>query len=525
MRKVAFFLWLVLMGYLLWTTKLGQTALVVVLVAVPTVVLAVTYPVWRETGAPARELAAFWLMASFLGVFPVFVKVFLMLAGGPLAVGELTGGLAGLAYFLVTLLRSAGRPLATYLPSRAIPLVRAASSAESSPAPATGGRPQGGHPDPAGLPVGEGPGGEGLVAALEEVAARARVKVAGVYAVPRQALTRGPVEFAGLGTTNLYLAEEAVRPHRASGRPLTPAEAAFLVGAELWRLRHKDLWWNLAVYYGWLVFVGFHRLWGWATVAVAGGVMFSVLWPLASRLKQLAADRYAVRLTRDPRSALDALLRLPDLWPQGQLSGAGPGPAGWRTLALTLFRYEVPLGLRVQSLRFARVVPRGGEEQVRRWSKEGLGFTFLQVLLLLGVIGVLLVPGFLERRGLVDEFLRDVLYLALGGLLYVPCTLCTLDLIYRTFLAPGDEGAPRRRLPIWAVGLTVAAFALALAATWLLALKEPRLVEAAMAASAGFLLAGLVAGEIEAISRGPTARCDARPRAVVPAPSGSQPQP
>jgi hypothetical protein len=524
MRKVAFFLWLVLMGYLLWTTRLGQTALVVVLVAVPTVVLAVTYPVWRETGAPPRELAAFWLMASFLGVFPVFVKVFLMLAGGLLAVGELTGGLAGLAYFLVTLLRSAGRPLATYLPSRAVPLVKAPSSAEVASSVSPAGMAAESPPNLPDPSIAESPPAEGLVAALEEVAARARVKVAGVYAVPRQALTYGPVEFAGLGTTNLYLAEEAVRPHRASGRPLTPAEAAFLVGAELWRLRHKDLWWNLAVYYGWLVFVGFHQVWGWATVAVAGGVMFSVLWPLASRLKQLAADRYAVRLTQDRRSALDALLRLPALWPQGQLSGAGPGPAGWRTLALTLFRYEVPLGLRVQSLRLAKTVPRTPGGEVRRWSREGLRFAFLQVLLLLGVIGVLLVLGFLEWRGVLDEFLRDVLYLGLGGLLYIPCTLYTLDIIYRTFLAPG-EGAPRRRLPIWAVGLTVAAFALALAATWLLALKEPRLVEAAMAASAGFLLAGLAAGEIEAVSRGVTTRCDACPRAVVPAPSRSQPQP
>lgn len=106
MRKVAFFLWLVLVGYLFWTSGLGQAALVVVLVAVPTLVLAVTYPVWRETGAPLRELVAFWLTASFLGVFPVFVKVFLMLHGGLLATGELAGGLAGLAYFLVTLLRS-----------------------------------------------------------------------------------------------------------------------------------------------------------------------------------------------------------------------------------------------------------------------------------------------------------------------------------------------------------------------------------------------------------------------------------
>jgi hypothetical protein len=520
MRKAAFLLWLVLVGYLLRTSGLGQAALVVILVAVPTLVLAVTYPVWRETGAPLRELVAFWLTASFLGVFPVFVKAFLMLPGGLLAVGELAGGLAGLAYFLVTLLRSAGRPLRTYLPSRAIPLVGAMDSSDVSPSGVKAAFP----PRPSDSPGAGRPPAEGLLAALEEVAARARVKIEGVYVVPRQALTRGPVEFAGLGTTNLYLAEEAVRPHRASGRPLTPAEASFLVGAELWRLRHKDLWWNLAVYYGWLVFVGFHQLWGWATVAVAGGVMFSVLWPLASRLKQLAADRYAVRLTRDPRSALDALLRLPDLCPQGQLSGAGPGPAGWRMLVLTLFRYEVPLGLRIQSLRLGRVVPRAAGEEVRRWSKEGLRFAFLQVVLLLGVIVVLLVPGFLERRELVDQFLRDVLYLGLGGLLYIPCTLCTLDLIYRTFLAPG-EGAPRRRLPIWAVGLTVGAFALALAATWLLALQEPRLVEAAMAASAGFLLAGLVAGEIEAVSRGPTARCDAGPRAVIPAPSSSQPQP
>jgi len=490
MRKVAFFLWLVLVGYLFWTSGLGQAALVVVLVAVPTLVLAVTYPVWRETGAPLRELVAFWLTASFLGVFPVFVKVFLMLHGGLLATGELAGGLAGLAYFLVTLLRSAGRPLRTYLGGRATPLVPAVTG---------------------------GPSAAGLVAGLEEVAARAHVRIAGVYAVPRQALIRGPVEFAGLGTTNLYVAEEA-------RQTLTPPEAAFLVGTELWHLRHKDLWWNLAVYYSWLVFVGFHGLWGWSTVAVAGGMMFSVLWPVASRLKRLAADRYAVRLTQDPRAALQALVKLPAVWPKSSLSRGGPGRTSWGALARTLFRYEVPLGLRVRSLRPGKVFLLTAEEDARAWSKEGLRFACLQVLLLVGIIGVLLVPWFLERRGLVGESVRDVIYLALGGLLYIPCTLYTLGIIYWTFLAP-SEGAPRRRLPGWAVVLTAAAFALALAGTWALKLNHPRLVEAAMAASAGFLLAGLVAGETEAVSRGPTSCSAGTSPASPPTPPGSQPQP
>jgi hypothetical protein len=328
---------------------------------------------------------------------------------------------------------------------------------------------------------------------------------------------RGPVEFAGLGTTNLYVAEEA-------RQTLTPPEAAFLVGTELWHLRHKDLWWNLAVYYSWLVFVGFHRLWGWSTVAVAGGMMFSVLWPVASRLKRLAADRYAVRLTQDPRAALQALVKLPAVWPKSSLSRGGPGRTSWGALARTLFRYEVPLGLRVRSLRPGKVFLLTAEEDARAWSKEGLRFAFLQVLLLVGIIGVLLVPWCLERRGVVGESVRDVIYLALGGLLYIPCTLYTLGIIYWTFLAP-SEGAPRRRLPGWAVVLTAAAFALALAGTWALKLNHPRLVEAAMAASAGFLLAGLVAGETEAVSRGPTSCSAGTLPAPPPTPPGSQPQP
>lgn len=460
MRKVGFFFCLVLVGFLLWRLGLELTALVVIVVAVPAVVAATAYPNWQETGAPARELLAFWLAASFLGVLPVFIKVFLMLRSGSLlAVGELLGGLAGLAYFLVTLLASVGQPLRAYFPEVPRTLARR-------------------------------PGSEALMAAVEDVARRARASLRAVYTVPAEVLSGGPVEFAGVGTANLYLSEDAVQR-------LAPDEVAFLVGTELWYVRHRDLWWNLAVYYTWLVFVGLHDLWGWVVVAVVGGVMFSVLWPLASRLKQLAADRYAARLTGNTEAALTALTALPRLTP-----GLPPEPRGWRDLWRALFSYEVPVGVRVRSLSLVLAKGSSGERGagLGPWPREGLRFSLLQVLLLLGVAGLVALPLYLEGRGFLDQVAVQISYLVIAVVLYAPFTLYTLRIVYHTFLAPG-EGAPPRRLPVWAVAVPLGVFAVAVTVTWGFDLS-PKLVEVAMAVSAGFLLAGLVAGEIEALRRG-----------------------
>lgn len=460
MRKIGVFVCLVLVGFLLWKLGLSVTALVVILVAVPVVVAVTAYPNWRETEAPVRELVAFWLVASFLGVLPMFVKVFLMLhRESLLAVGELLGGLAGLAYFLVNLLGGVGQPLRSYFPQVLRPLA-------------------------------ERGGGEPLGTALRKVARRARLPLRAVYTVPAGTVTQGPVQFAGLGTTNLYLSEEAVER-------LSPPEAGFLAGTELWRLRHKDFWWNLAVYYTWLVFVGLHQLWGWVVVAVVGGVTFSVLWPLASRLKQLAADRYAARLTGEPAAALGALDKLPALTP-----GSAREPRGWRALWRSLFTYQVPVGLRVRSL--WRVLPRGAREDgvagLEPWRREGLRFALLQLLLVAAVAVLVAGPWYLQRRGLLDVVAANLLYLAIAVVLYAPFTLYTLRIIYHTFLAPG-EGAPRRRLPLWAWA-PAALVAGAALVVWLGELQSPFVVEVAMAVWAGFLAAGLVAGEIDALRRG-----------------------
>ena len=159
MRRVGLFFCLVLVGFLLWELGLDQTALVVILVAVPVVVAVTAYPNWKETQAPARELLAFWLAASFLGVLPIFIKVFLMLQSGSLlAAGELLGGLAGLAYFLVTLLASVGHPLRAYCPD--VPK-RLASRL----------------------------GSDALVDVMERVARRAGVSLRTVYTVPTHVLS------------------------------------------------------------------------------------------------------------------------------------------------------------------------------------------------------------------------------------------------------------------------------------------------------------------------------------------------
>lgn len=460
MRKVGLFICLVLVGFLLWRLGLSVTALVVILVAVPLVVAVTAYPNWKETDAPVRELVAFWLVASFLGVLPVFVKVFLMLRRESLlAPGELLGGLAGIAYFLVNLLGGVGQPLRGYFPQVLKPLS-------------------------------ERPGGGPVAEALREVVRRAGLRLTAAYTVPAEALTRGPLQFAGLGTTNLYLSDEAVEK-------LSPAEAAFLAGTELWHLRHRDFWWNVAFYYTWLVFVGLHDLWGWVVVAVVGGVTFSTLWPLASRLKQLAADRYAARLTGEPEAALTALVKLPLLTP-----GAAREPRGWRALCRALFTYEVPVGLRVRSLWGAlRRAEREAEAaEAEPWRAEGLRFLLLEVLLVAAVAGLVLGPWYLRRRGLLDLVAADLLYLAIAGVLYTPFTLYTLRIIYHTFLAPG-EGSAERRLPWWALAPAALVAGAALVVR-LAELQSPFLVEVAMAVWAGFLLAGLVAGEIDALRRG-----------------------
>jgi Zn-dependent protease with chaperone function len=461
MRKLAFFIWLVLLWYLiLWLGGLGQTALVVILVAVPAVVASACYPNWRETEAAARELVGFWLVTSFLGVFPVFVKVFLWLyQESLLRVGELAGGLAGLAYFLVTLLSSVGQPLRAYFP---------------------------------GLPrdLSARPRCDALLAAVRQVAERSGARLRAVCAVPAGTLPRGPVEFAGLGTTNLYLSEEAVER-------VSPSEAAFLVGTELWHIRHRDIWWNLAIYYTWLVFVALHGVLTWAVVGVVGGVTFSVIWPLASRLKQLAADRYAARLTGDRGAALAALAKLPSLTP-----GVPPAPRGWRALARVLFSYEVPLGLRLLALWpvAPRTTGRPKSPELAAWRREGVRFLLLQVLLLLAVGALLIVPMSLYRRGILDEWAARALYLVIVVILYAPFTVYTLRIIYYTFLAPG-EGAPRRRLPGWALAPALLLLALGTVA-WVGGWSDWLLVELAMAVWAGLLAAGLVAGEIQVFRRG-----------------------
>jgi len=463
MRKVIFFVWLFLVGFLLYELSLAQTALVMILVSVPVVVATAIYPNWRETEAPTRELVGFWLGASFLGVFPVFVKVFLwMYRDSLLAVPELLGGLAGLVYFTVTLLTSVGEPLLRYLPG--IP-----------------------------TPLGQQPGSGEHLGAIAQVAERSGARLQAVYTVPATVLGRGPVRFAGLGTTNLYLTEEAVGA-------LSPQEVAFLVGTELWHVRHRDLWWNLAVYYTWLIFVAFHVWLGWALVAVVGGVTFSILWPLASRLKQLAADRYAARLTREAGAALTALSQLPALIP-----GVPAQPRGWRALFRLLFTYEVPVGLRVHSLclAFRRSLEKTQVTTARAWRREGVRFWLLQVLLVLGVSGLVALPSYLRDRQIVSPVLVRGIYLVLAVALYAPFTAYTLTFAYQAFLAPG-EGAPVRRLPAWSVVAPLVVFLASVLVTMVAGL-DPGLIILALAASAGLLGAGLAAGEVEALRR-PTVR-------------------
>ena len=225
--------------------------------------------------------------------------------------------------------------------------------------------------------------------------------------------------------------------------------------------------------------------------------MFSVLWPLASRLKQLAADRYGVRVSGGTQAALTALAALPGLRP-----GSPQAPQGLRALWNTLFSYEVPVGLRVRALWpvFGKGTPEEKAADLRPWQREGLCFSLLQVLLLLGVGTLLALPLHLQRQGFLDDVATRVVYLVIAGGLYAPFTLYTLRIAYATFLAPG-EGAPRRHLPIWALVVPAVVFGASVAVTRTLALG-PALVELAMAVSAGFLLAGFVAGEIDALRRG-----------------------
>jgi len=115
----------------------------------------------------------------------------------------------------------------------------------------------------------------------------------------------------------------------------------------------------------------------------------------------------------------------------------------------------------------------------------------------------LVVPISLYHRGVLDELATRALYLIIVVMLYVPFTIYTLRIIYHTFLAPG-EGAPRRRLPVWAlasVGLVLVSGLI----VWLTK-SGLLLVEVAMAAWAGLLAAGLLAGEIEAFRRGSVKR-------------------
>jgi len=460
MKKILAFIWLVLAGYLLIWLRLGQSMLVVMSVAVPAIVAAVCYPNWKETRAPGHEFLNFWLVASFLGVFPVFAKVFFWLYNeeSVLNLGELLGGLAGVAYFLVTLLSSVGTPVLYYDPD--VP-----------------------------KSLSEEQGTEELLAAVRQVTRRAGASLKGVYRVPARALAGEPVGFSGLGSTNLYLSEEAVER-------LSPSEIAFLVGANLWHLRHRDMWWNLVVYYVWILFVALHTVLGWAVVATVGGVTFSCIWPLASRLKRLVADRYAAKLTGGTEAGLSALTALPEV-----SATTAADPKGWSGLVKILFSHGTPLGVRLSALSLSVSGRSGpGDPELRFWRRETARFLLLQALLFVVVTILVLLPGWLSDGGALPSWGAEFLYLVLAGVLYAPFTWYTASFIYWNFLAPGD-GAAQAPVPKWATVLPAALLASALVLTWLVGLG-PVLFEVAVAASAGCLTAGLLVSEIEGYRRG-----------------------
>jgi STE24 endopeptidase len=167
---------------------------------------------------------------------------------------------------------------------------------------------------------------EGLVRQLEQLAARARTSVRGVYTIDLSSKTKAAnAMIMGLGNTRrIVLGDTLCADYE-------PDEIETILAHELAHQVGHDMWWGVLLQSG-LTLMGFYVVhlalhWGMAAWGLQGlddvaglplvglvmGLFFAVTTPLGngfSRWRERLADDYALRMTGKPEAFISAMVRL-----------------------------------------------------------------------------------------------------------------------------------------------------------------------------------------------------------------------